>query len=58
MTVEAYGWEVEPSVQIQKSLSEEVTYKWGCEKCAGDSQQKTEDSVFCAKGTGLWKRQT
>lgn len=51
--MEAYCWEVKPSVGIQKNLSVEVTYKWRHEECVGDTKLKTEGMVFCAKGTGL-----
>ena len=40
ITMEAYWWEVEPSVKIQKGLSEEVTYKWGWEECVGEAGRR------------------
>lgn len=35
--MESYCWEVKPSVEIQKNLSVEVTYKWRHEECVGDT---------------------
>lgn len=51
--MEAYCWEVKPSVEIQKNFSVKATYKWRLEECVGDTKLKPEGMVFCAKGTGL-----